>query len=170
MSSVTAVDVQRNLKLAAFRLPPFVTLHCSVWSEPVLEVRGFCRTHPPQNQGTQRACCVKNGPKSTKLHIVQIRQDLLLASVVFIRFFSVFFPLSPPTNVLGVPLSIRLVQEGPKDCQQKIQNLFLVRRRQTGKAQPLDPVSGCGVCPHALLLNHALGTLRVLFEPSCYTF
>ncbi|KAM9628357.1 SID1 transmembrane family member 1 isoform 2-T2 [Morphnus guianensis] len=28
-------------------------------------------------------------------------------------------------GAIGVPLSIRLVQEGPKDCQQKIQNLFL---------------------------------------------
>lgn len=45
----------------------------------------------------------------------------------------VFFPLSFPINALGVPVSVRLVQEGQKNCQQKIQNLFLVRR-QTGKA------------------------------------
>lgn len=59
----------------------------------------------------------------------------------FLVFF-VFFPLSFPINVLGVPLSVRLVQERPKNCQQKIQNLFLVRR-QTGKAQSWDLVSSC---------------------------
>lgn len=59
-------------------------------------------------------------------------QDFLLAfSLVLLCF---FFSLSSLIDVLGIPLSVGLVQEGPKDCQQKIQNLFLVRRRQTGKA------------------------------------
>lgn len=44
-SSVTTVDVQRGFKPAALKLPPFVIPHCSVWLEPFLKVRGFCRTH-----------------------------------------------------------------------------------------------------------------------------
>lgn len=46
-SDVTTVGVQRGFKLPVLHLPPFVTPRCSVWSEPFLEARGFCRTHSP---------------------------------------------------------------------------------------------------------------------------
>lgn len=47
MSSVATVDIQRDFKLAALKMPGFVNPHCSVWSEPFLGVREFCRTHSP---------------------------------------------------------------------------------------------------------------------------
>lgn len=68
--------------------------------------------------------------------------EIFLLAFSLVLFWCFLFPLSFPINVLGVPLSVRLVQERPKNCQQKIQNLFLVRR-QTGKAQSWDLVSSC---------------------------
>lgn len=50
-SSVSTVYVQRGFKPAALKLPPFVILHCSVWLEPFLEVRGFCRTQSHRIKG-----------------------------------------------------------------------------------------------------------------------
>lgn len=50
-SSVSTVYVERGFKPAAFKRPPFVILHCSVWLEPFLELRGFCRTHSHRIKG-----------------------------------------------------------------------------------------------------------------------
>lgn len=81
------------------------------------------------------SCAEENDPDSTKLPLVHIHRRLPLPWVGFFSSFVVVFPVSPPTDVSGLPLSIRLGQEGLEDCQQKIQHLFLVREDKVVRAK-----------------------------------